>query len=119
MEEVEAFKKQNEANGKEIFLFSRLLSPGYKGMGAETITARWLKYVKKDLGIDVRFYRLKHLHTTEVMDILDDTQGVKEAEKLIAGHNSQLQVKMVQDIYDVKNEERKERKIKNISNVFA
>jgi integrase len=97
------------------FIFSLDLVPGKRCILPEYVTRRWKKIVKNKLGITADLYSLKHLHTTEIKDYLDDEQGTKE----IAEHNSHTSSAMVVTIYDVKNEQRRHNKVKGINNSFA
>ena len=75
--------------------------------------------IRGGLGIDIDFYSLKHLHTTEVMDILENnTIPDQDAVKEIAEHNSHTSGAMVVKIYDIKNEGRSHKKVKSIMNAF-
>ncbi len=96
---------------KGDFIFSVGLKPGAKQIQPYQVTKRWYRLVKKKIGIAADFYSLKHLHTTEVVDLL----GEKEAAK----HNEHTSTAMVVGIYDVKQGSRKHNKIKNLDNKFA
>ncbi len=67
--------------------------------------------MKKKLNISADFYSLKHLHTTEVVELLSDIDA--------AGHNGHRSTAMVVGIYDIKRAERKHDKIKSLNNRFA
>jgi hypothetical protein len=67
--------------------------------------------VKKKIGIEADFYSLKHLHTTEVVDML--------SEKEAASHNEHTSTAMVVGIYDVRGESRRHGKVKTLKNKFA
>lgn len=102
--------------GPKDYLFSIGFKPGPQGIGEEYATRRWQQYVKIELGIVVDFYKLKHLHTTEVSEIIgeEDPAATEAAE-----HNSHTTTAMVKSIYDVNYQERKQKKIKGIANKFA
>jgi hypothetical protein len=93
------------------FVFTENLEPGPKKIRREQVTRRWEEHVKKKLGIQADFYKLKHLNTTEVVDRLNE----KEAAKL----NGHVDTKMVKKHYDVKQKTRKDALIKELDNSFA
>lgn len=107
----------------DIYLFGKFLLPGYKSIRPDQIGRRWAKYVmdeKKGLGIKKKFYDIKHMHTTEIMDILSvDSQSIEEAEKVIAEHNGHTTTTMVKNVYDVGNKNRKDQRIRKVDNSFA
>lgn len=111
--------------GPNDYVFSHGLKPGEKEKDPHDIYDMWNKYVKQPedkggLGIDVDMYPLKHLHTTEIMDIMEETENVNlEAAKEIADHNSHTSTAMVVKIYDTKSDGRAGRKVKGIKNAFA
>jgi integrase len=78
--------------GTEDYVFSRGLQPGPVAIDPKQISRRWRLWIKK-AGISADFYSLKHLHTTETVDLL----GEKEAAK----HNAHTTTAMVVKIYDV------------------
>jgi integrase/uncharacterized protein (UPF0297 family) len=122
MAECETLREAKPAD-KAIFLFSKFLQPGYKPIRPDQICRRWAKYVmddEKGLGIKKGFYDIKHLHTTEIMDILsEDSQSIEEAEKDIADFNNHTTTVMVKNVYDVGNKDRKDNRIKKVGNSFA
>jgi len=93
------------------YLFSIGLKPGQVPIKPYQITKRWYRLVKKKIGIEADFYSLKHLHTTEVVDILNVSEAAK--------HNEHTSEAMVIGIYDVKGVERKHGKVKGLMNKFA
>jgi integrase len=93
------------------FLFSKDLVPGKVEIKAFQISKRWLRLVKKPLNITADFYSLKHLHTTEVVEMLGD----KEA----AVHNSHIGTTMVNQVYDIRRQSRNDQKVTNLDNKFA
>lgn len=96
---------------KGEYLFSKGLKPGIRQIQPYQIGKRWNRLVKQNLHIEADFYALKHLHTTEIVDILN----AKEAAK----HNSHTTTAMVIGIYDVKKGERQHNAIKELNNKFA
>jgi len=93
------------------YLFSRDLKPGPQPIKPYQIGKRWYRLVKKKLNISADFYSLKHLHTTEIVELLSDMDA--------ASHNGHRSTAMVVGIYDVKRELRNHEKIKSINNRFA
>lgn len=94
------------------FLFGRHLQPAPKPMNTDQITDRWQRYVKNELGIDKDFYSLKHLHSTEMVDILGEQEGTRQ----VAEHNAHTSEAMVINIYDVRRGERQQQKLKEVNN---
>ncbi len=73
-----AFWKEAVAGGRpDDFVFSVGLVPGTQSIRPDQITRRWEEHVKKKLGITADFYSLKHLDTTEVVEVLDEQAGAK------------------------------------------
>jgi integrase len=118
------------------YVFSKHLKPGPVMIRAEQITKRWSKYIKnpkgihlkrweevagKDMKIDSDFYKLKHLHTTEVLDIMEREEQGNQRTALndIAEWNSHTSDAMVVKIYDTKQEQRRHKKVKGIVNPLA
>lgn len=104
----------------EDYLFSEGLKPGAIPINPKQISKRWRVHVKSPktgLGIDVDFYGLKHLNTSEVVDNVSEAiiQAQKEAAKL----NSHTTPQMVMTVYDTKNKIRKDEHIKSVRNEFA
>lgn len=93
------------------FIFGPRFKPGLKPMGQEMPTNYWKEYVKQNLGIDVDFYSLKHLNTTEVVDALD--------EEAAAELNAHTSTAMVVAIYDVKQKQREHKRLKDLGNTFV
>jgi integrase len=77
------------------YLFGVGFIPASEPMADDTVGRTWNRLVKKELKIKKDFYSLKHLHTTEVVDILGST-------KEIAEHNAHTSEAMVVNIYDAK-----------------
>ena len=93
------------------YLFSVGMKPGPTPITPNMITRRWRKYVIQDLGINKGFYSLKHLNTSETVDLLNE----QEAAKL----NAHTSTEMVKLVYDVKSKIRKDEKLKGLKNKFA
>ncbi len=93
------------------FLFSKGLTPGSIEIQPYQINKRWYRLVKKKLNITADFYSLKHLHTTEVVELI----GAKDA----AMHNGHTSTSMVSKVYDVRKETRERANIASLSNKFA
>jgi integrase len=104
---AEVLHNSNEAD----FVFSVGLKPGKNKIRAFQITNRWSRLVKKKLNIKADFYSLKHLHSTEVSEMI----GEKEA----AQHNGHTSTAMVSQVYDVRRVERKNKTISSLDNKFA
>lgn len=100
-----------EATHDSDFLFSKGLKPGFEKIQPYQIGKRWYRLVKKKLGIKADFYSLKHLHTTEIIDLINESEAAK--------HNEHTSTAMVIGIYDVKRNERKHSKVKSLNNKFA
>lgn len=98
------------------YVFSKDLVPGEKSISPKQITRRWKTHVKDQLGISVDLYSLKHLHTTEIRDMMGSDD---ESAQATAEHNSHTSTAMVVAIYDVKAQERKHKKVKAVYNKFA
>ncbi len=99
-------------NSKETdFAFSAGLKPGKNKIQTFQITKRWSRLVKQKLDIKADFYSLKHLHSTEVSEMI----GAKEA----ALHNGHTSTKMISQVYDVRREERKNKTVSSLDNKFA
>lgn len=97
------------------YIFGPHLLPGEKPMGEGMPTRYWKKYVKDPedeggLGIDIDFYSLKHLNTSEVVDALD--------EQAAAELNAHTSTAMVVNIYDVKQKDRQHERLKKVNNTF-
>ncbi len=98
------------------YIFSVGLKPGAKQIRREQLTRRWQTHVKEDLGIKADLYSLKHLHTTEVIDILEQQDlPIGEATKQLAEHNTESQ-KMIAKVYDINRNKREHNKVKGIIN---
>lgn len=93
------------------YLFSKGLKPGTMQIKPYQITKRWYRLVKKKIGIEADFYSLKHLHTTEVVDMLSEKDAAK--------HNEHTSTAMIVGIYDVRGESRRHGKVKGLKNKFA
>lgn len=103
------WKEALETCGVEDYVFSKGLQPGPIAINPKQISRRWRLWIKKT-GIDADFYSLKHLHTTETVDIL----GEKEAAK----HNAHTNTAMVVKVYDIGRKERVHNNIKTMNNAL-
>ncbi len=103
----------------EDFVFGYGMLPSAKPVRPDKITRRWRSLIKERLRINVDFYPLKHLHTTEVKDIIERDVAEEIANKEAAEHNSHTTEAMVVKIYDTKHASRKHNRIKKIRNSFA
>ncbi len=90
------------------FVFSLDLVPGEIPLNPVQLSRRWRHYVKVPLGITAGLYSLKHLSTTQTVDLL----SVAEA----AAHNSHAGEAMVLKIYDTKRGTRERDRIKSLNN---
>lgn len=97
--------------GPDQFVFAKNLLPGDIQISSIQYTRRWKTWVKTKLNLDVNIYLLKHTHTTEVVDILDEEAAAK-----MNGHTTTA---MVKKVYDLKNKWRKDDKIKRLPIKFA
>jgi integrase len=104
---IELINDSNESD----FVFSKGLKPGAIEIQPYQINKRWYRLVKKKLNIKADFYSLKHLHTTEVVELI----GAKEA----AIHNGHNSTSMVSKVYDVRREIREQVGIASLKNKFA
>jgi len=93
------------------FVFSKGLMPGDIEIQPYQINKRWYLNVKKKLGITADFYSLKHLHTSEVVELLSDLEAAK--------HNSHTSTAMVNKVYDINKSKRTETAISNLKNGFV
>lgn len=101
----------HEECSKDDYLFSKWLKPGQVQIKPYQITKRWYRLVKKKIGIEADFYSLKHLHTTEVVDMLSEKEAAK--------HNEHTSTAMVVGIYDVRGDSRRHNNVKGLKNKFA
>ncbi len=73
------------------YVFSEDLSPGSIHVDSHQITRRWKRWVKKPLGINFTFYKLKHLSA--------ERTAKAGSIKLAAGQMGHTTTKMAQEIY--------------------
>ena len=99
-----------EGAEKGDYIFSKGLKPGKEPIRSFQIGKRWYRLVKLKLNITADFYSLKHLHTTEVVEMLNEVEAAK--------HNSHTSTSMVKNIYDVNNKTRKESNVRDLKNGF-
>lgn len=105
-----------ECTADKPYLFGINFTAAAKPMVSDTLTRTWQKKVKNSakkggLGIDVDLYSLKHLNTTEVVDLL----SAKEAAKM----NSHTSTTMVNQVYDIRKKSRDDAALKSLNNKFA
>lgn len=96
--------------GPEDYIFSRGLKPGPGAIRPDQFTKRWYR-IKKKLGITADFYALKHLHSTELTDEIDNQAA--------AAANGHTTTTMVDKVYDIKSKKRLLEKVKTANNQFA
>lgn len=103
---------------KGQYLFGVGFKPATEPMRPDTPTRWWQRLVKDKktgLGINVNFYALKHLHTSEVVGMIGTED---EGTKIAAEHNAHKSTAMVRNIYDVFREDREHNKLKRLGNEF-
>lgn len=107
------WKEALEGCGADDYVFHKELRPGAadKPIRADQIGRRWYLYVKRDLKIHVDFYALKHLHSSEIVDMMDPTAA--------AAINSHTTTRMVDDVYDVRKKQRMHNKLVTADNTFV
>jgi hypothetical protein len=88
-----------------------MFMPGAYPIGEGMPTQYWKKYVKWELNINIDFYSLKHLNTTELVDQFDEAAAAAQD-----GHTSTA---MVKSIYDVKHLSRQHDRLKSAGNAFT
>jgi len=93
------------------FVFSKGLKAGNSEIQPYQINKRWYLLVKKKLGITADFYSLKHLHTSEVVELLSDIEAAK--------HNSHTSTAMVNTVYDVNRKKRNISRVSSLENGFV
>lgn len=94
----------------EKFIFGPKFYPGEKPMGVDMPSRYWQRYVKTGMGIDVDLYSLKHLHTTQIVDLLD--------EHAAAEMNKHTGTDMVAKVYDIRRAARQHERLKKAGNEF-
>ena len=88
---LELWKEQMQTCGPNDYVFSNDLLPGAVQINSKQVTRRWMLHVKKPLGIEATFYKLKHLNTDRTVEAL----SIKTA----AGQNGHASTKMVETVY--------------------
>ena len=88
---LDLWKEQMETCSPHDYVFSNDLLPGPKQINSKQVTRRWMLHVKKPLGIEATFYKLKHLNTDRTVEAL----SIKTA----AGQNGHTSTKMVETVY--------------------
>lgn len=119
MEEARSILNEDNT-GEKLFLFSEDLKPLYRKtpIRQEQISRRWKNHVKVQLGITADFYPLKHLRTTEDVN-MEVKAAIELAQKNAAEKNGHTTTAMVRNIYDVNNKERILEIEKKANNKFA
>lgn len=92
-------------------VFSHRLKPGDKFLKYNNITQCWWKWVKNELGITKDFYSVKHLATSDLVDIAGDQAA--------AAHNAHTSTAMVVGIYDHRRADREHERIRKAGNKFV
>ena len=93
------------------YVFGKGLVPNVTSTCSHQISRRWNEHVKKKLNLDADFYSLKHLNTSETVDILNDEDAAK-----MNGHTSTA---MVVGIYDIRRNDRQHERLKKVNNSFV
>lgn len=114
----EAMKKANKGQ----YIFSKRLIPGDTPIRPDQINKRWLRNVKKPLGITADFYSIKHSGNTDTVDntvamLMLEVQKI--AEQTAASLNAHTTTDMLKKVYDVNNKARMDEIIRNLDNKFA
>lgn len=68
-EELADMARQSYSIG-EIYLFSKHRRPQYYSIRSDQFSRRWTRYVKKELGLNIAFYTLKHLNSDRLSAVL-------------------------------------------------
>lgn len=100
-----------EAKESEHYLFSTYLAPGKAERKPERVYRRWKKLVKEGLGISEDLYSLKHLNSTEIVDLLSTEDA--------AHMNSHASTDMVAKVYDIRRNDRQHERLKKVDNKFS
>jgi integrase len=100
-----------EGADSDQYLFGIDFLPAAKPIIPNTITRRWKQRVKNDLEISADLYSLKHLNTTETVDMIGEEFAAKQN-----GHTS---AETVKQWYDVGRSDREHRILKAVNNKFA
>lgn len=82
--------------GPEDYVFGKGLVPGSKAIDRVQVTRRWKVHIKDKLGITKDLYSLKHLHTDELAEKLEETISMELAEQEAQKHNSHTSLKMTE-----------------------
>lgn len=90
------------------YVFGKGLIPNKIPTCGHQLTRRWRVHIKQKLGIDADLYSLKHLNTTETVDLLNEAAAAK-----MNSHTSQA---MVVSIYDVNQVSRKNEQLRKVNN---
>lgn len=91
------------------YIFSKGLKPGAVKISERQITARWLLWGKKRLGIAADFYEFKHQYTTQVIN--KALRKIDEATRVAADLNNHKSTKMNREVYDLESGDRLHREL--------
>jgi integrase len=97
------------------YIFAQFLRPGTEPINPKQIYRRWKKKVMEPLGITATIYSLKHLHSTQIVDIVTSHE---RAIRKAAEHNSHADGSMVTRVYDIKGNQRENDEVKDMANAF-
>ena len=103
---LDLWKEQMQNCGPNDYVFSNDLLPGPKQINSKQVTRRWMLHVKKPLGIEATFYKLKHLNTDRTVEAL----SIKTA----AGQNGHTSTKMVETVYAYNEQKRIHNSLKEL-----
>ena len=105
------WEEQMKTCKENDFVFSKGLMPGVNQIQPYQINKRWYRHVKKKFNIKADFYSLKHLHTTEVVEMINSNEA--------ALHNGHTSTDMVNKVYDIRRVSRNQKNIIDLDNKFA
>jgi site-specific recombinase XerC len=119
---VPFWKEIMRGTAPETFLFARGLEPGKKPLQSEVTTRRWNKLVKAPktkggLGINVDFYALKHLNTTQTVEAISNL--LRAAEELTIQQTGHKSTAMVSGVYNVGSKAQQRQIVRGVGNVFG
>lgn len=92
------WKYQMQNCGKDDYVFSKDLLPGPVHIDSHQITKRWTRWVKKPLGIQWGFYKLKTLSS--------DRTNARAGSKVAAGQMGHTSTRMAEEIYQIEEQKR-------------
>lgn len=101
---------------KDMYIFHKGLVPATadKPIRREQLTRRWMRHVKKPLGVTADFYALKHANLDEIAK----ERGLKAAMSA-AGHSSTSMTKVYAFGEEIREQEREHELLKQANNKFA